>query len=143
MSMMRPILSAVVLLGLLPGCSLFGYYKYERAPRGTAEEAERIDFPNSYAEGTHLDGPALAAFIVALNEFIPPHSKADTGNEALTRCMTRRDTYDATVLKANDDLYFVSFLPKIERCGIQLEVPILDAGADYAIDRNGHILGER
>ncbi|RKH62177.1 hypothetical protein [Corallococcus llansteffanensis] len=140
--MTRPLLSAVVILGLLPGCSLFGYYKYERAPRGTPEEAERIDFPDSYAEGIHLRGPELAAFIVALNEFIPPHSKADTGNEALTKCLTRRDTYDATLLKASDDLYFVSFLPKIERCGIHLDIPILDAGADYAIDRNGRILGE-
>ncbi|RYZ36463.1 MAG: hypothetical protein EOO71_31710 [Myxococcaceae bacterium] len=138
----RPTLLILCASTVLPGCSLLGYYKYERAPRGTPEQAAQIDFPNSYADGTHVDGPALAAFIVALNEFIPPHSKADTANEALTKCLSRRDTYDATILKANDDLYFVSFLPKIERCGIQLEVPILDAGADFAIDRNGRILGE-
>jgi hypothetical protein len=136
------LLSAVVLAGLMPGCSLFGYYKYERAPRGPIEQVQDIRFPDSFASGIHLEGPTFAAFLVAINEFIPPHSKADTGNKALTECMSRRDTYDVSILKANDDLYFISFYPRIERCGIQLDVPLLDVGAEYAIDRTGRILGE-
>jgi hypothetical protein len=134
------LLCAVVLAGLMPGCSLFGYYKYERAPYGPIEKFEDIRFPDSFESGTHLEGPTFAAFLVAINEFIPPHSKADTGNKALTECMSRRDTYDVSILKANDDLYFINFFPKIERCGIQLDVPLIDVGATFAIDRTGRVL---
>jgi hypothetical protein len=127
---------------LMSGCSFFGYSKLKKAERAPAAEAEKVTFPNDYEAGIHLDGPALAALSIALNEFMPPGSKADTGNEPLTRCLSRRDTYDATVVKAGDALYFVNILPDVSRCGIVLDTPILDAGAVYAIDRNGRILSE-
>jgi hypothetical protein len=56
--------------------------------------------------------------------------------------LSRRATYDVTVLKENDNLYFVRILPRFSRCGIELETPVMDVGATYAIDRNGRILGE-
>src|SRR4051812_28930420 len=97
--------------GLLTGCSYFGYYKLEKAERAAPQEAEKVVFPNSYEEGIHLDGPAMAALEIARNEFMPPGVKATSSDERLARCLARRDTYDVTVLKANDGLYFVSFLP--------------------------------
>jgi hypothetical protein len=125
---------------LLAGCSYFGYYKYKRAERAPPQEAEKVTLPDSYDEGIHLDGPAMAALEVATNEFMPPGVKATSSDERLARCLVRRDTYDVTVLKVNDDLYFVSFLPNLARCGIEPEVMLMDAGAVYAIDGRGRVL---
>ncbi len=125
---------------VLTGCSYFGYYKIQKAERAPPQEAEKVTFPNSYEEGLHLDGPAMAALEIARNEFMPPGVKATSSDERLARCLARRDAYDVTVLKANDDLYFVSFLPNLARCGIEPEVMLMDAGAVYAIDGRGRIL---
>lgn len=136
---------AMPLLGLsllMNGCALLGYHKVKRAERAPPEEATKVSFPDSMEQGIHLDGPAVAALEVAMNEFLPPDAKAEARNEQLARCLSRRGTYDVTVLKANDDLYFVRILPKFSRCGIELETPIMDVGATYAIDRNSRILGE-
>lgn len=127
---------------LLSGCARFGYYKISKVERAPLAEAEQVVFPNSYESGIHLEGPAMAALEVARNEFMPPGATATARDEKLARCLAHRDTYDVTVLKANDDLYFVSFLPRFSRCGIELEPPIMDAGATYAIDRRGRILSE-
>ncbi|RJS22378.1 hypothetical protein DRW03_13695 [Corallococcus sp. H22C18031201] len=99
-------------------------------------------FPNSLESGVHLDGPSMAALEVARNEFMPPGTKATAHDEKLAVCLSRRDVYDATVLKENDNLYFVSFLPRLSRCGIELETPLMDAGVTYAIDGRGRILSE-
>lgn len=127
---------------LLTGCSLLGYHKYEKARRAPLAESEKVTFPNSYAEGIQLDGPSLAALSVALNEFMPPGSEAKTPSEPMSRCLSRRDTYDVSVLKADDGLYFVNILPDLSRCGIEPTTPLLDVGATYAIDKEGRILSE-
>jgi len=128
---------------LLNGCSLLGYHKLRRAERAPPEEASRVSFPDSMEqEGTHLEGPAAAALEVAMNEFLPPDARVEARSEQLAHCLSRRATYDVTVLKENDNLYFVRILPRFSRCGIELETPIMDVGATYAIDRNGRILGE-
>jgi hypothetical protein len=44
------------------------------------------------------------------------------------------------VVKTDDDLFFVSFLPNLVRCGIEPDVMLMDAGAVYAIDGRGRIL---
>ncbi|WP_426733836.1 hypothetical protein [Myxococcus faecalis] len=126
----------------LSGCSLPGHYKPKQAERAPAAESTKVTFPDSFEQGTHLDGPAMAALEVAMNVFLPPNRRPEARDEALARCLARRDTYDTTVLKENDDLYFLSFLPKLSRCGIELETPIMDAGAVYAIDARGRILAE-
>ncbi len=136
--------TAIILLCvslLMNGCSLLGYHKVRRAERAPPEEAAKVSFPNSMEEGIQLDGPTAAALEVAMNEFLPPDAKAEARNEQLAKCLSRRDTYDVTVLKAND-LYFVRILPRFSRCGIELETPIMDVGATYAIDGNGRIVGE-
>ncbi|MFP2906180.1 hypothetical protein ACLESD_14165 [Pyxidicoccus sp. 3LFB2] len=136
-------LTAILCFALvLNGCSLFGYHRIRRAERAPPEEAAKISFPDSMEQGTHLDGPAVSALEVAMNEFLPPDAKAEARSEQLAKCLSRRDTYDVTVLKESDDLYFVSILPRFSRCGIELETPIMDVGATYAIDSTGRILGE-
>jgi hypothetical protein len=140
---MRLVWIAIIVgcVSLMSGCSLLGYHKLKRARRAPPEEATMVVFPDSMEQGLQLDGPAMAALEVAMREFLPPDARPEASNEQLARCLSRRDTYDATVLKADDNLYFVRFLPRLSRCGIELETPIADLGATYAIDRNGRILG--
>lgn len=136
-------LTALLCLALLlNGCTLLGYHKVRRAERALPQESAKVSFPDSMEQGVHLDGPTVAILEVALNEFLPPDAKAEARSEKLAKCLSRRDTYDVTILKENDDLYFVSILPRFSRCGIELETPIMDVGATYAIDRNGRILSE-
>ncbi|AKF84671.1 hypothetical protein MFUL124B02_02675 [Myxococcus fulvus 124B02] len=138
------LVTAAIICGpvFLSGCSLLGHYKPKQAERAPAAESAKVTFPDSFEQGTHLDGPAMVALEVAMNTFLPPDRRPEARDEALSRCLARRDTYDTTVLKENDDLYFVSFLPRLSRCGIELETPIMDAGAVYAIDARGRILAE-
>lgn len=137
----RPFIFAACYLILLPGCSLFGYYKHrgpEWAPPG---EADQVVFPNSYEKATLLDGPSMMALEVAKNEFMPTGVKAKAHNEELARCLLRLDTYDVSVLKENDSLFFVTFSPELSRCNIETDgFIIFDAGATYAIDGRGRVL---
>ncbi|NVJ05347.1 hypothetical protein HUW63_08875 [Myxococcus sp. AM001] len=137
-----PLVALLACSSLLHGCARFGYYKLPKAERAPAEEAAKVTFPDSMEQGTHLDGPAMAALEVAMNDFLPPDAKAEARTEELARCLSQRSTYDVTVLKQDDQLYFVSFLPRLSRCGIELAAPIMDAGATYAIDGHGRILSE-
>ncbi|WNZ62747.1 hypothetical protein QEG98_02710 [Myxococcus sp. MxC21-1] len=140
---MLPLVALITCSNLQHGCALSGYYKLPKAERASPEEAANVTFPDSMDQGTHLDGPALAALEVAMNDFLPPDAKAEARTEELARCLSQRSTYDVTVLKHDDQLYFVSFLPRLSRCGIELDAPIMDAGATYAIDGHGRILSER
>jgi hypothetical protein len=129
---------------LLTGCSLlshFGYYKHQKAEWAPPEEAERVTFPNSFEQGARLNGPTLAALRVAMDDFIPHGSKVTADNQRLAECLSRWDTYDTSVLQVSEELYFVSFLPRLSRCGI--DAIVLDAGATYAIDGKGRILDVR
>ncbi|QRK08738.1 hypothetical protein JQX13_00685 [Archangium violaceum] len=128
----------------LTGCSLlshFGYYKRPTAERAPSEEAEQVRFPDSFEPGVHLNGQHMGALRVAMDDFLPPGSKVKGDNERIAECLSRWSTYDTSVLRANDDLYFVSFLPRLSRCG--LDAIVLDAGATYAIDGRGRILDVR
>jgi hypothetical protein len=138
-------LLALIIIGcssLLTGCSYLGYYKHKKAERALPHESERVIFPDSYEEGIHLDGPAMAALEVARNEFMPPGVKASSSDERLAHCLARRDVYDVAIVKANEDLYFVSFLPNLARCGIESDGVLMDAGTVYAIDGRGRVLSE-
>jgi hypothetical protein len=125
----------------LTGCAYFGYYKHEKAVWAPPEEAAKVEFPNSFDGGASLTGPMLAALNAAMKEFRPPGFKVKTndGDERLAACLSRWDTFDTAVLQANDNLFFIRFFPDISRCGIT-DI-ILDAGAVYAVDGQGHILG--
>lgn len=126
---------------LLSGCSYFGYYKREPARRAPPEEAEKVQFPNSYEGGPQLDGPAMAALAVAMNDFLPPGAKVHYFDEQVAQCLSRWDTYDTSVVKTSDDLFFVRFTPSLARCGIDTSIHVpLDIGAEYAIDGKGRIL---
>ncbi|ATB31660.1 hypothetical protein MEBOL_005123 [Melittangium boletus DSM 14713] len=62
-------------------------------------------------------------------------------NPAIAQCLSRWDTFDMSILQAGEDLFFVSFLPHLSRCGI--DAIVMDAGATYAIDGKGRILDVR
>lgn len=135
---------AVCCAGLLAGCSSLGYYRYKGAERAPPEEAARVVFPNSYETATHLDGPSMAALEVARNEFMPPGVKAIAHNEQIAQCLLRWDTYDVSVLKVNDNLFFVTFSPELSRCKLATDgFIVFDAGAAYAIDGRGRVLASQ
>jgi len=75
---------------------------------------------------------------VAMDEFMPPGTRVKADDERLARCLSKWETYDISVLKADDGIFFVRFFPKISRCG--LGAIVLDAGAVYAVDGRGRIL---
>jgi hypothetical protein len=128
----------------LMGCSVlshFGYYKHHKAERAPPEVAEKVEFPNSFEKGVHLNGPMMAALKVAMGDFMPPGVKVKDEDERLAQCLSRWETFDTSVLQASENLYFVSFVPRLSRCGI--EEIVLDAGATYAVDGTGRILDMR
>lgn len=126
---------------LLTGCSIlshFGYYKYEKPERAPPGEVQEVRFPDSFEKGVHLAGPMMMAVKVAMDDFLPPGVKVEGDDERINQCLSHWATFDTSVLQAGDDLYFVSFVPRLSRCGINERV--LDAGATYAIDGKGRIL---
>ncbi|XXF78098.1 hypothetical protein P2318_34405 [Myxococcaceae bacterium GXIMD 01537] len=138
---MRPLLLAMTLgSSLLTGCSYLGYYKRVEAVRAPPS-VEEVEFPNDYEAGPRLDGRTSAALAVAMNDFLPPGAKVRYHDEKVARCLSSWDTYDTSILKASDDLFFIRFTPQLSRCGVDTTIHvILDAGAEYAIDGQGRIL---
>lgn len=136
---------ALVLLSssVLSGCSLLGYYKRPKAERAAPEEAAQVRFPDSFEGAVGLSGPMAAALEVAMNDFLPPGTtvRMTDGYKPLEQCLSRRDTYDTVVLPYGEGWFYVSLLPRIERCGLGNEV--LDLGAEYVIDAKGRILTVR
>jgi|SRR6218665_552274 len=129
---------------LLPGCSLlhrFGYYRHEKAQWASPDEAEKVRFPASFENGTRLSGPMMGALHVAMDDFMPTGAPVIGDDEQIAQCLSRWDTFDMSILQAGEDLFFVSFLPHLSRCGI--DAIVMDAGATYAIDGKGRILDVR
>jgi hypothetical protein len=134
------LLAVLFCSSLLSGCSYLGYYKRVKAERAPPA-AEEISFPDSYEEGSRFDGLTTAALAVAMNDFLPPGAKVNYHDEQVARCLSRWDTYDTSILKVSDDLFFIRFTPLLARCGIDTSIHvILDGGAEYAIDGKGRIL---
>jgi hypothetical protein len=123
---------------VLPGCSYFGYYKYEKAIRAPAPLNE-IRFPDSYEGGIHTDGRMTRALAVAMNDFLPPGAKFKGDNQRAAWCLSRWETYDIYIQRVSDDLFFINFMPTLARCGLDDSI-FLDAGAEYAVDGQGRIL---
>ena len=122
----------------LSGCGFLGIYRYQPAERALPEEAAGVRFPDSFEKGDHFSGPKVAAIKVAMDEFMPPGTRARGDNQKLAECLSRWDTYDISVLQATDELFFVRFFPVISRCG--LDDIVLDAGGVYAVDARGRIV---
>jgi hypothetical protein len=140
---MKAFVPVIMLSGLLSGCSFFGYYRRAKAERAPPEEAAKVQFPDSLEGGIHLSGPTLNAVDIAMNEFLPlgKEMKTNDPDKRVAACLSRRSTYETLVLKDSDDLFFVSFIPDLKRCGLEDE--ILDGGAVYAIDGKGRVLDAR
>jgi hypothetical protein len=124
---------------VLPGCSYFGYYKREKAVRAPTEQAEKVQFPASYADGLHTDGRMTRALAVAMNDFLPPGTALGGDNRRVAWCLSRWETYDIFIQRAGEDLFFIQFFPILARCGLDDSL-IPDAGAEYAVDGQGRIL---
>jgi hypothetical protein len=125
---------------LLAGCNLH-LHLHERAVRAPPEESSTVRFPDSFEQATRLDGPAFRAMEIAMDEFLPLGTTIDGGFEAMTRCLSRRDTYDVSILKAEAALYFVRISPNLDRCGLGEHIT-LDGDALYAIDGSGRIVAK-
>lgn len=141
---MRLLLPALLCSYALSGCVLlerFGYYKYQKAERAPPEEATRIQFPNAYEGGVQLNGAMTRALAVAMNDYLPPHTRPETQQGPEFQCLARWDTYRTVVMQANDNLYFVLLSPDLSKCAPGFIVP--DAGAEYAIDGQGRILARQ
>jgi hypothetical protein len=125
---------------MLSGCSYFGYYKYEKAVWAPAEVGEKVHFPDSYEGSLRMEGRMTRALAVAMNDFLPAGTRLRGDNQRVALCLSRWDTYDIAILPVSEDLYFIQFSPMLARCGIDDSI-IVDAGAEYAVDGNGRILG--
>jgi hypothetical protein len=73
-----------------------------------------------------------------MSDFLQPGVKHQSDDNRLAWCLSRWETYDTSVLRISDDLFFIRFAPVLSRCGI--DSIVLDAGAEYAIDGQGRIL---
>ncbi len=124
---------------VLPGCSYFGYYKYEKALRAPAGASEKIQFPHSYEDGIHTDGRMSRALAVAMSDFLPPGTTRSGDNQRVAWCLSRWDTYDIFMQRVSDDLFFINFSPILSRCGLDDSL-IPDAGTEYAVDGQGRII---
>ncbi|WP_075306087.1 hypothetical protein [Hyalangium minutum] len=120
-------------------CSYFGYYKYEQAVRVPTALSEPVRFPDSYDGSVRTEGAATRALAVAMNDFLPPGRSLKGENPPVARCLSRWETYDISILRATDDLFFIQFSPILARCGLD-DSTIMDAGAEYAVDGQGRIL---
>lgn len=127
---------------LLPACGLF---------RGTGqpvqaslEEARKIQFPDEFpGEGRHLLPGALAAGIqLAMEDFRPLGARPAQEATPLEACLLRRDAFDVMASPGPAGVVFVRFLFNPEACS--LNIPVMDAGATYAVDvEGGRILAVR
>ena len=121
-----------------PLLNRFGYYKYEKAERATPGQGNEIQFPNSLEAGTRLPGPMMAALKVAMDEYRPPTLNPQSLKTPSDLCLARWENINTTVLQASDNLFFVRFSPDLRTCAPG--VIVLDAGAVYAIDKQGRVL---
>ncbi len=137
--MKRFCISLLFCVAVLPGCSYFGYYKYEKAVNAPAWMGEKILFPHSYEGGIHTDGRMTRALAVAMNDFLPPGKTLGGDNRRVAWCLSRWDTYDIFILRVSDDLFFINFYPILARCGLDDSI-IADGGSEYAVDGEGRIL---
>jgi len=134
----------ILCMSLTPGCSLlghFGYYKHRKPEVVPPEAAAGIKFPDTYEEGVRLDGAMMKALSVAMNDYLPPHVRAEEQQGPEFQCLARWENYRTVVMRARDDLFFVLFSPDLSTCAPGFAVP--DAGAEYAIDGQGRILARR
>lgn len=108
-----------------------------------AEEAVKVEFPDSYESGMRVEGPMRVAIEVAMDDFLPPGAKVKItdGYKPLEECLSNRGTYDIVALRSDEGVFFVNIFPVMARC--KLDAPHLDAGAVYAIDEKGRILDVR
>jgi hypothetical protein len=126
---------------MLTGCSLFGYYKYEKPTWAPPEEGAKVQFLNSLEGGVQLTGPMMAALKVAMDDYLPSNIRPGDQRYLPGQCLAQWRYINITVFQASDDLFFVLFIPDLSKCGPGFID--LDAGAEYAVDGKGRILARQ
>jgi len=120
----------------LPACALF-----QRPPRpvhATPAETAGVEFPLALPlEGRQLvGGLMLRAIQLAMDDYLPWDRKLPAGATPLQECLSRRESYDVAAAPGPEGVIFVSIIPNADMCDIG-GPPILDVGANYAIDTRG------
>lgn len=89
--------AAMAMVVAAGGCGLLRMAN--RPPRASEAEASRVRFPASIpAERTVIDGRALRAAALAMDDFLPePGQQLPDDADPLSRCLARRDSYDVLV----------------------------------------------
>jgi hypothetical protein len=124
---------------VLTACALF--QGRPRPVHASAEEAMKVQFPEELSrEERHvLPGSVAAAIQLAAEDFRPLGTRPEKGNTPLEACLLRRDAFDVMAAPGPEGVVFVRFIFNPEACA--LSVPVLDAGATYAVDvKAGRIL---
>jgi hypothetical protein len=139
---MKPTLAVALGISIFStGCSHFGYYKHEKPEWAPPEEGAKVQFLNSLEGGVQLSGPMMVALNAAMKDFRPPSISPQNEDSPEGKCLARWDFFQTTIFRANDNLFFVLFIPDLSQCGPGFVV--LDAGAEYAIDGTGRILAKQ
>jgi hypothetical protein len=117
---------------LLSACALF--QGRPRPVHASAEEAMKVQFPDELpVPGRHvLPGAVAAAIQLAAEDFRPLGTRPKPGATPLEACLLRRDAFDVVAAPGPGGMVFVRFSFNPEVCA--LNVPVLDAGATYAVD---------
>jgi hypothetical protein len=130
--MKRPLL--LVLCALLPACALF--HRPPRPSRGSPQEAAGVTFPMEPLDiegNVSVTGPLFVAMQVAMEDFLPWDIQPHKGATPSEVCLYKRESYDMIAAPGPDGQVFVQIWPRPGTCEMGLG-PILDFGANYAID---------
>ena len=119
----------------LPACSLFHWHP--RPVHAPPEEALRIQFPSELPlEGQRMmPGATAVATQLAMDDFRPPDARPRRGATPFETCLYRRDAFDVFTAPGPEGIVFVRFVFNPDACA--MSVPVMDAGATYAIDVRG------
>ncbi len=108
------------------------------------EEAAWFKFPEELPdEGrTSVSGPLAAAIQLAMDDFLPWGTEPPRGASREEACLAQRQSYDVTAAPASEGIVWVSITLSPGAC--TRGGPLLDAGAEYAVDvRKRRILSSR
>jgi hypothetical protein len=120
---------------LLSACSLF--QRYPRPIHAPPEEAMRVQFPAELPLEGHrmVPGATAVAIHLAMDDFRPPDTQPRRGATPFELCLYRRDAFDVFTAPGPEGIVFVRFVFNPDACA--MSVPVMDAGATYAIDVRG------
>lgn len=124
---------------LLPACVAL-----QPVPYVPVEEAVWFKFPRELPEDRQtIPGPMATAIQLAMDDFLPRGTRPPLfGASDLEACLLQRAAYDTLAAPGPEGVVFVSIVLSPGAC--EMQGPVLDAGATYAVDvHGGRILAVR